>query len=98
MAELNTLFGWEAEIDAWLRVGLIQEKPVRLVETLDVSEGWEKRNYLIFEMPTGQYIGVAEVGCSCYSYYDADIEFFPNEAAAQTAMSNFEKDYGREYQ
>lgn len=60
----------------------------REIDSLDYSEPYEVDEASVFELNDGRFAVVTERGCSCYSYDDADIEYFETE---ESAMAEFNK-------
>ena len=84
--------GWNREFGRWVECGLIQELPVRLVQIVDLSRGYEMERMTVFEMPGGQYMTARESGCSCYDAADAQIEFHPTAGYALATLQKYQKE------
>lgn len=75
---------WSYEFKAWIvRLGSM---PVELIISEDQSESYEMDRRHVFKLENGQYALISEVGCSCYMSEEADIELYPNKAAALKAF------------
>jgi hypothetical protein len=74
------------DLEAWIfRLG---STPVERVAHEDKSGSYEMNQAHVYRLENGRFALVTESGCSCYSNSDADIDLFPDQAAA---MASFEK-------
>lgn len=79
------------QIEAWImRLGSF---PVQRIEHCDRSGGYRKRAAHVLVLENGKYALVSEIGCSCYSAADAEIEIFPNKRVVLSKFSVWKKEH-----
>jgi len=81
------------ELSDWIDV--FESVPVKLVKSIDVPSDYDMIRAKVFELKSGKYALVSELGCSCYSSVDAVIDLFPNEQAALEALDRWQTEYDR---
>lgn len=89
MTQIEGLDPWQ--IEAWImRLGSF---PVARVEHANQNENYSRREAHVLKLENGQYALVSEIGCSCYSSNNAEIELFPNKRAVMIKFAQWKKDH-----
>ena len=62
-----------------------------LLDSADYSEAYEQDCMSLFELTGGRSATVLEVGCSCYDYDWAEIDFHPDVEAGLEAFNAYKR-------